>query len=62
MSDRSHQALSVAFKSGKTTVEGVNSIGERYTLEIDGPNAMAWHEVLRRNFYRRPCQDVTEGA
>jgi hypothetical protein len=61
MSDTSHQALSVDYRGGKTTVEGINSLGEHYALEIDGPNAMAWHDALRRNFYRRPNQECPEG-
>lgn len=57
MSDTSHQALSVGYHQGRTTVEGINSLGHRYALEIRGPHAKAWHDVLRSNAYKRDNQN-----
>ncbi len=57
MNQYSHQALSVGFEQGSTTVEGFNSLGQPYALEIRGPHAKAWHDVLRRNVYKRDNQN-----
>lgn len=53
MSNTSHQARSVGYDAGSTTVEGINSFGERYALEIWGPRAREWYDVLRGNARKR---------